>query len=288
MRITVHAGHAAPGHLYIGAVGFCSESVVDREITKYVIRDLRAAGHEVSDCTVDSGLSQSNIITKIKKNINAFKDADVNVSIHLNALNKKTVKDGKTTGVECCVYDAKKPSAASLICLNIANLGFKNRGIKQRTDLGVLKGITNGGDNILIECFFCNDEDDFNVYRKVGGEAIAKAISKALMDYYKPAAATPTTGNYIYKSIKYDPVFSPEYYAIQNPDIRKVYGNDGQKLFSHFITYGMKEGRKASPDFNVQVYKERYPDLKAAFGTNLPKYYEHYCVYGIKEGRKGI
>ena len=58
MKFTVHAGHAAKGHLFTGAVGYCEESVVDRYIKDSVIKWLKVDGHLVSDCTVDKGLSQ--------------------------------------------------------------------------------------------------------------------------------------------------------------------------------------------------------------------------------------
>ena len=67
------------------------------------------------------------------------------------------------------------------ICKNMNALGFTNRGNKVRTDLGVLKGIKNGGLNILVEIFFCDDQDDFNLYSKVGADAIGKAIAEGIV-----------------------------------------------------------------------------------------------------------
>ena len=86
----------------------------------------------------------------------------------------------------------------------------------------------------------------------------------------------------------YSKVFNPSYYALKNSDLKKIYGNDEKQLFTHFLIFGMKEGRIASPDFNVSVYKERYIDLKEAYGNNLPEYYKHYCQFGFLEGRKAI
>ena len=65
-RYTIHAGHAKQGNRYAGAVGFCAESVVDRQIVQAVIKYLRLDGNDVFDCTVDSGITQGNIISKIK------------------------------------------------------------------------------------------------------------------------------------------------------------------------------------------------------------------------------
>ena len=93
---------------------------------------------------------------------------------------------------------------------------------------------------------------------------------------------------YIYKGVDYGYVFNPTYYTNKYPDLKKAYGTNAAKLFNHFCTYGMNEGRQANSFFNVLVYKNNYADLQKAFGNNLPKYYEHYCVYGYKEGRKAI
>ena len=66
---TVHGGHAKHGNKNCGAVGYCSESLVDRDICKAVIKYLQLAGHTAYDCSVDSGLTQSSIISQIKKKI---------------------------------------------------------------------------------------------------------------------------------------------------------------------------------------------------------------------------
>lgn len=179
---TVHGGHAKHGNKYCGAVGYCSESLVDRDICAAVIKYLKMAGHTAYDCSVDSGISQSNIISKIKKNINSHPGAQANISIHLNAASKSKA-DGKIKGSEVLIYATKTAAEvlAIKVCLNLKALGFTNRGVKTRTDLGVLKGITNGGANILVECFFCDDQDDYILYTKLGADAIGKAIAEGVL-----------------------------------------------------------------------------------------------------------
>lgn len=287
-KYTVHGGHAAHGKKNCGAVGYCSESLVDRQIKDAVIKYLKLDGNLVKDCTVDSGLTQSSIITAIKKLINAEKDVTVNTSIHLNACSKSK-KDGKTKGVECCIYSegGLAEYIGNAICRKVSALGFTNRGNKVRTNLGVLKGIKNGGVNILVECFFCDDEDDYILYTKLGADKIGKAIAEGIVGH-DIKEQTPKSTNYILDGVDYSKVFNPSYYALKNSDLKKIYGNDEKQLFTHFLIFGMKEGRIASPDFNVSVYKERYIDLKEAYGNNLPEYYKHYCTFGFLEGRKAI
>jgi len=49
-------------------------------------------------------------------------------------------------------------------------------------------------------------------------------------------------------------VFDARYYADRYPDLETVYGTDEAKLYTHFVTYGIEEGRCASPYFDVVYY----------------------------------
>ena len=88
-----------------------------------------------------------------------------------------------------------------------------------------------------------------------------------------------------YASLDYAPVFDPAYYLAKYPDLKSVCGDDVNKALSHFVNYGMKEGRQGSAEFEVNAYKAKYKDLSDAFGDNLPKYYIHYILAGKSEGR---
>lgn len=283
---TIHGGHAKHGNKYCGAVGYCSESLVDRQIKDAVIKWLRASGDTVYDCTVDSGWSQGNIIAKIKKEINSHKYATANISIHLNAL-KKVGSDGKVKGCEVEVYKSGTTASCmgARVCAKMAELGFINRGVKVRTNLGVLKGITNGGANILVECFFCDDLDDYKLFTKVGVDAIGKAIAEGVLG---------RSISFTYEGIDYSRVFDPGWYAKCNPDVVKELGSDANELFKHFIAFGSKEISRAGKTiegFNVEVYRAHSQDLQKAFGwddKDLAKYYKHYCEHGYRETRRVI
>ena len=80
-------------------------------------------------------------------------------------------------------------------------------------------------------------------------------------------------------------VFDPVYYYKKYPDLQAAIGPDPDKLFGHFLQFGMKEARQAKADFNVIVYKNNNPDLQAVFGNYYPKYYQHYCITGHNENR---
>ena len=49
-------------------------------------------------------------------------------------------------------------------------------------------------------------------------------------------------------------VFDADYYAERYPELKAVYGTDADKLYNHFITLGLEEGRCASPYFDVVYY----------------------------------
>ena len=88
--------------------------------------------------------------------------------------------------------------------------------------------------------------------------------------------------------VSYSDVYDYTFYQDNHSDIKAIFGPNDTATLSHFINYGMSEGRQASPSFNVHSYKNLYPDLRAAFGNNLAAYYMHYINYGKKEGRVTI
>lgn len=97
-----------------------------------------------------------------------------------------------------------------------------------------------------------------------------------------------TSKKYVKNGIDYSLVFDPTYYANSYSDLKRAFGTDATKLFTHFLENGMKEGRQANSKFNVNTYRSRYADLQRAFGSNLIEYYNHYCRYGYKEGRTAV
>ena len=70
----------------------------------------------------------------------------------------------------------------------------------------------------------------------------------------------------------YQAVFDAEYYYNSNPDLQAAFGYDAQKLFNHFVSSGIYEGRSGCANFNVAIYRANYPDLQAAFGNDLASY----------------
>ncbi len=83
----------------------------------------------------------------------------------------------------------------------------------------------------------------------------------------------------------YRRVFPAEYYYNQYPDLQTAIGMDEERLFEHFVTFGVKEGRKGCEDFNLRAYVRHNNDLFLAFGKDYSRYCRHYEEFGKSEGR---
>ena len=152
MKIVVNAGHTKLGK-GTGAVGLLKESVETRKIAYHLMYLLASTKHEVIPAVFDK--SDNNL--KEAVNLANNEKADLFVSIHLNA--------GGGEGVEAYTWKGKKTDLSNKICRNIANLGFKNRGVKDGSHLYVIKNTK--ATAILIECCFVDnpkDKEKYNAY----------------------------------------------------------------------------------------------------------------------------
>ncbi len=170
--LNIHAGH---NFKVSGSSGYFSETTENRKVTNTVISKLQSLGYTIYDCTDDSGKTQNENLKNIVSKCNAH-TVDLDISIHFNASN------GQGHGVEVLQYSDKTQAIAQNICNAIAQLGFKNRGVKDRTDLYVLKKTK--APAILIECCFCDSAIDAGLYNC---ESMANAIVKGLTGEVKEA-----------------------------------------------------------------------------------------------------
>ena len=203
MRINVHAGHNPDGKTACGAIGFIRESTEARKVKDAVISQLRQLGHTVYDCTCEDGTSVSNVLTKIINACNAH-TVDLDVSIHLNSGANDSAGNGKTTGVEVLIYSlsSKARTYAEKVCAAVAGLGFKNRGVKVRTDLRFLK--QSKAPAMLVECCFVDDRDDVQLYDcqkmaeaivyGITGQRVQPAEEPADPEAAAPGAETAVSG----------------------------------------------------------------------------------------------
>ena len=182
MKIAIRRGH---NHQAIGSVGLVNEVVENEKILTSAIKYLKALGHDVLDVSPGNMSSASDLAHGVKK-ANDW-NADVFVSIHCN---KAYNTYNGAIGTECLVYsktDAYKDEIiAQRIVNNLGSLGFKNRGVKERTDLYELKNTKMN--SIIVECFFVEATEDVALYKKLGADALGKAIAEGITNqkYVEP------------------------------------------------------------------------------------------------------
>ena len=108
---------------------------------------------------------------------------DYVLEIHLNAGVNDAKGNGATTGTEVLVHTAEKGvTVEQAICRRIAALGFKNRGVKRRSDLLVMNTVHRAGiSHALVETCFIDDADDMKLYKAKFYE-IARAIADGVAE----------------------------------------------------------------------------------------------------------
>ena len=169
MRIAIDLGHGVGKDR--GAIGFVQEEEIINEVGKTVITKLINLGHIVYDVrpsgqafTLFQSLSYR---VTTSNNLNA----EIYVSIHANA--------GGGMGTEIFTYKGKEFVQSKTILNNLVDLGFVNRGIKDGTNLYVIRH-TNAK-AMLIEICFVDKKSDIDKYKSIGKEKIAEAIVEGLV-----------------------------------------------------------------------------------------------------------
>lgn len=168
MKIGIDCGHTLSGADY-GAVGIKAESNLTREVGARVISKLDALGHTVIKCYKDTCSSLQDSLN-YRTNTANNNDVDLYVSIHFNCFNSSAY------GTEVFTYGGRELQQARAVLNNICLLGYTNRGLKDGSNLYVLKHTK--AKAMLIECCFCDNSGDMNRYN---AENIADAIVKALV-----------------------------------------------------------------------------------------------------------
>ena len=87
----------------------------------------------------------------------------------------------------------------------------------------------------------------------------------------------------------YSYVFNSDFYASAYEDLKISFGNDKGQLATHFLDFGINEGRRASDNFDAIAYKYAAENaaLRKVLGDDYRAYFIHYQNYGAKEQRMG-
>ena len=158
-----------------GASGIIDELEEDRKLYPEVIK-LLSQFNEVHDATPDESVAYPYELSygiRIANSVNA----DMFASIHFNKCYDNF--DG-ALGAEVCVFNENGEAArrGRLILDKLSRLGFKNRGIKVRNDLGELN--STNCEAMIIEVCFVEATNDVSVYQTLGISRIAHAIASGL------------------------------------------------------------------------------------------------------------
>lgn len=165
MKIGINCGHTISGQPGCGAVGYLDESVTTREVGNELINIFKSNGHTVVNCTNDYATSTNANLQAIV-NLANKQPLDLFVSIHFNA--------GGGTGTEVYTYGGNSFPEAERTVKNISDLGLRNRGIKDGSNLYVIRHTD--AKAMLIETCFVDTLSDANWYHKIGPQKIAQAI----------------------------------------------------------------------------------------------------------------
>lgn len=168
MKILLIAGHGA------GDPGACACGYKEADLTREVATTLQAKLKTYAD--VDLFDTSKNLYSYLKSGGKCnFANYNYVFEIHFNAAAGDTTGNGKTTGTEILIHTTENgASVEETILNNIAALGFKNRGIKRRSDLrnmNVCKK-TYGVSYALLEVCFIDDLDDVKLYQNKKVEVI--------------------------------------------------------------------------------------------------------------------
>lgn len=131
---------------------------------------MQICGHTVYDCTDDYATSTSDNLNTIVAMANR-QPLDLFVSIHFNS--------GGGQGTEVFTYGGTKHTEAVNVCNALHSLGFKNRGVKDGSNLAVVR--RSNAKAMLIEVCFV-DSSDANFYKNIGADRIAQAICSAITE----------------------------------------------------------------------------------------------------------
>ena len=181
MKIAIRGGHCPK---VPGASGILNEVAEDRKVKDAVIKYLKQLGHTVYDVTPpDSMPTSSGDLAHGVNEANRLK-VDIFASIHFNAFN------GSANGTEVCVYSPH--DYAQRVVDNLTQLGFKYRGQKTRTNLYELKNTSMKA--MIVEVCFVDSTTDAEIYKRVGHDAVGKAIAEGIVNQKIPAP-TPAPSN---------------------------------------------------------------------------------------------
>ena len=178
MKIFVCVGHAVYKNGAISSAdgvpyGGVNEYKYNKELAPYVVKWLRAAGHEVDLC-----IAPEKTMTCLSDEIAYFiglenaGEYDLAIQLHLNASESR-----QGQGCEAYAYNNVGLKFADNICKKLGTV-WKNRGPQIRKELYWTRKTE--AKAVLIESFFCDNVEDWKKAQKLGFDAHGKLIAEGI------------------------------------------------------------------------------------------------------------
>ena len=175
MKIAITVGHSIlKSGLCTSADGVVNEYQYCKMLSEFLAKILKAAG-----CTVDVIICPERQLTSKSQEktyklprING-KKYDLVIELHLNSYNGSA----KGTEVLCCSNTGKMYAQR---VVNKLGTVFTSRGVKDRPDLYMLNSTDCPA--IMIETFFCDSKNDYDIATKLGYESVAKLIAEGVLN----------------------------------------------------------------------------------------------------------
>ena len=180
MNILLIAGHGE------GDPGACALGYKEADIAREIASKLKSVLSGYATVTLFDPSKSMYRYLKSGKTFD-FTKFDYVVELHLNACVNDTKGNGKTTGTEILVHALEKgTSVEEAILTNMTKLGFRNRGVKTRTDLQNMNICKKkqGVSYALIETCFIDDLDDMKLYQSKKDEVV-DAIAQGIVKGFK-------------------------------------------------------------------------------------------------------
>lgn len=235
--ISISPGHYGPK---TGAYGFIDEVTEAIKVAKRVTSILRTAGITTNYIEDNVSKKQSDNIRWLITQHNKT-DRQIDVSIHFNST---AGTHSRGIGTETLIHNGKNIDTATAITDAISRVsGLKNRGVKIRPDLGLLKGTNKPC--YLIEVCFVNDSVDVAIYRRDFEKvcyAIAEQLSKAVGKTLKPSTTSSVEDKQRQRAIALiKNAVATRVFTSPHDDVDK-YSND--ELFDYVLTYAERLTKK--------------------------------------------
>jgi len=266
MSIVIRGGHSTSCN---GAsatnIGGLDETTETHILCPLTINHLKRAGEEVIDGTPPTGNWSQNTDLKYGTDKANNNHAKLFVPEHFNkAYNSYNGAIGSEIWIN--PKNAEAVVIGTRILNNLEALGFRNRGLKDGMNEHHLHDIRSCvGTAVLVEVCFCEASEDIKLYRRVGADAVAKAISDGIVgrisSMSNPIVLTPISTSPV-------SVVSTQMYRL-----RKSWAEGGSQLVA---TATLSADMKAMCDKNAgyEVYnaigQQVYPTGVVAKATVVP------------------